>query len=178
MRPPLFMHLGTAILGSLKPRRQVLSLPICWRVERPALHWPTTPSSASGNKRGAHTPRIDCGPARLRFIHLIGTVMQVNWKGLFPAVTTKLNDDGSLDHNAIEAGLNRLIDNGVGGVVMMGMVGENAQLSAQEKRTVLKIAVETVNGRVPVISGLAETNTASAIQFAQDAEQLGVQGLM
>ncbi|SOE95479.1 4-hydroxy-tetrahydrodipicolinate synthase [Burkholderia sp. D7] len=104
--------------------------------------------------------------------------MQVNWKGVFPAVTTKLKDDGSLDQEAIKAGLNRLIDNGVGGVVMMGMVGENAQLTPDEKRTVLKIAVETVNGRVPVVSGLAETNTDSAIQFARDAEEIGVQGLM
>jgi 4-hydroxy-tetrahydrodipicolinate synthase len=104
--------------------------------------------------------------------------MQVNWKGVFPAVTTKLKDDGSLDQEAIKAGLNRLIDNGVGGVVMMGMVGENAQLTQDEKRTVLKIAVETVNGRVPIVSGLAETNTDSAIQFAQDAEKIGVQGLM
>lgn len=104
--------------------------------------------------------------------------MQVNWKGVFPAVTTKLKDDGSLDHDAIKAGLNRLIANGVGGVVMMGMVGESAQLTAEEKRTVIKLAVETVNGRVPVIAGLAETNTASAIQYAKDAEALGVQGLM
>lgn len=104
--------------------------------------------------------------------------MKVDWKGVFPAVTTKLNEDGSLDHDAIKAGLNRLIENGVGGVVMMGMVGENAQLSPEEKRTVLKIAVETVAGRVPVISGLAETNTASAMQFASDAEAIGVQGLM
>lgn len=104
--------------------------------------------------------------------------MQVNWKGVFPAVTTKLKDDGSLDQEAIKAGLNRLIDNGVGGVVMMGMVGENAQLTQDEKRTVLKIAVETVKGRVPIVSGLAETNTDSAIQFAQDAEKIGVQGLM
>ncbi|MGI4861229.1 MAG: dihydrodipicolinate synthase family protein [Janthinobacterium lividum] len=104
--------------------------------------------------------------------------MQVNWKGVFPAVTTKLKDDGSLDHDAIKAGLNRLIENGVGGVVMMGMVGENAQLTPEEKRTVLKIAVETVAGRVPIVSGLAETNTASAITFAQDAEAIGVQGLM
>jgi len=104
--------------------------------------------------------------------------MQVNWKGVFPAVTTKLKDDGSLDQEAIKAGLNRLIDNGVGGVVMMGMVGENAQLTPDEKRTVLEIAVETVNGRVPIVSGLAETNTDSAIQFAQDAEKIGVQGLM
>jgi 4-hydroxy-tetrahydrodipicolinate synthase len=104
--------------------------------------------------------------------------MQVNWKGVFPAVTTKLKDDGSLDTDAIKAGLNRLIDNGVGGVVMMGMVGENAQLTPDEKRTVLKIAVETVGGRVPIVSGLAETNTGSAIQFAKDAEIIGVQGLM
>ncbi|ABE34547.1 dihydrodipicolinate synthetase family protein [Paraburkholderia xenovorans LB400] len=104
--------------------------------------------------------------------------MQVNWKGVFPAVTTKLKDDGSLDHEAIKSGLNRLIENGVGGVVMMGMVGENAQLTADEKRTVLKLAVETVAGRVPVISGLAETSTALAVQFVQDAEAIGVQGLM
>lgn len=104
--------------------------------------------------------------------------MQVNWKGVFPAVTTKLKDDGSLDHDAIRSGLNRLIDNGVGGVVMMGMVGENAQLTPDEKRAVLTIAVETVAGRVPVISGLAETSTAAAVQFAQDAQALGVQGLM
>jgi 4-hydroxy-tetrahydrodipicolinate synthase len=43
---------------------------------------------------------------------------------------------------------------------------------------VLKIAVETVGGRVPIVSGLAETNTGSAIQFAKDAEIIGVQGLM
>jgi 4-hydroxy-tetrahydrodipicolinate synthase len=104
--------------------------------------------------------------------------MQVNWKGVFPAVTTKLKDDGSLDHEAIKAGLNRLIDSGVGGVVMMGMVGESAQLTPEEKRTVIKLAVATVNGRVPVIAGLAETTTANAVQYAKDAEALGVQGLM
>lgn len=104
--------------------------------------------------------------------------MQIQWKGVFPAATTKLKDDGSLDHEAIKAGLNRLIESGVSGVVMMGMVGESAQLTPEEKRIVIKLAVETVNGRVPVIAGLAETNTASAVQYAKDAEALGVQGLM
>jgi 4-hydroxy-tetrahydrodipicolinate synthase len=104
--------------------------------------------------------------------------MQVKWEGVFPAVTTKLTAEGALDRDAIARGLNRLIDNGVGGVVMMGMVGENAQLTAEEKRTVLSIAVETVKGRVPVISGLAELSTANAVQFAKDAETIGVQGLM
>ena len=50
----------------------------------------------------------------------------------FPAVTTKLKPDFSLDTDAIRAGLERLIANGVSGVVMMGMVGENAQLAPEE----------------------------------------------
>lgn len=104
--------------------------------------------------------------------------MSVTWKGVFPAVTTKLNADGSLDEAAIKQGLERLIESGVGGIVMMGMVGENASLSPAEKRTVLRIAKETVAGRVPVISGVAETSTAGAIEFARAAEEIGVNGLM
>jgi 4-hydroxy-tetrahydrodipicolinate synthase len=104
--------------------------------------------------------------------------MSVKWEGVFPAVTTKLKADGTLDRDAIARGLNRLVESGVGGVVMMGMVGENAQLTPEEKRAVLGIAVETVNGRVPVVSGLAELSTANAVQFARDAQAIGVQGLM
>ncbi|MCH1999049.1 dihydrodipicolinate synthase family protein, partial [Achromobacter xylosoxidans] len=96
----------------------------------------------------------------------------------FPAVTTKLKPDFSLDADAIRQGLERLIANGVGGVVMMGMVGENAQLSPEEKLEVLRIAVETVRGRVPVVSGVAETGTARAAAFARQAAQIGVDGLM
>ncbi|KOQ32758.1 dihydrodipicolinate synthase family protein, partial [Achromobacter xylosoxidans] len=104
--------------------------------------------------------------------------MSIQWQGVFPAVTTKLKPDFSLDADAIRQGLERLIANGVGGVVMMGMVGENAQLSPEEKLEVLRIAVETVRGRVPVVSGVAETGTARAAAFARQAAQIGVDGLM
>lgn len=104
--------------------------------------------------------------------------MAINWRGVFPAVTTKLQANGELDLVAIKAGLERLIEGGVGGVVMMGMVGENASLTPEEKILVLQVAVETVKGRVPVISGVAETNTQSAIAFAKKAQDIGVNGLM
>ncbi|MCP1403530.1 dihydrodipicolinate synthase family protein [Achromobacter insolitus] len=104
--------------------------------------------------------------------------MSIQWHGVFPAVTTKLKPDFSLDLEAIRLGLERLIENGVGGVVMMGMVGENAQLSPEEKLEVLRTAVDTVRGRVPVISGVAETGTARAAAFAQEAARIGVNGLM
>lgn len=102
----------------------------------------------------------------------------IQWKGVFPAVTTKLKPDCTLDLDAIRAGLERLIDAGVGGVVMMGMVGENAQLSPPEKLAVLRAAKEAIQGRVPLVSGLAETSTEKAVAFAVEAEQIGVDGLM
>lgn len=102
----------------------------------------------------------------------------IKWFGVFPAVTTKLKADYSLDASAISAGIERLIENGVSGVVMMGMVGENAQLTPDEKLTVLHIAKEVIKGRIPIISGLAETTTAAAITFAKEAEKVGVDGLM
>lgn len=104
--------------------------------------------------------------------------MTIQWQGVFPAVTTKLKPDFSLDVEAIRVGLERLIDNGISGVVMMGMVGENAQLSPEEKLTVLRTAKETIKGRVPIISGLAETNTDKAVAYAKEAEKIGVDGLM
>jgi 4-hydroxy-tetrahydrodipicolinate synthase len=111
-------------------------------------------------------------------LFLLDETMKVNWAGVFPAVTTKMKADQSLDPDAIAKGLERLLANGVGGVVMMGMVGENASLAPEEKLTVLRIANETVKGRVPVISGLAETTTAAAARYAKEAERIGVDGLM
>ncbi|MEX4004995.1 dihydrodipicolinate synthase family protein [Paraburkholderia sp. EG285A] len=104
--------------------------------------------------------------------------MAIQWQGVFPAVTTKLKPDFSLDVDAIRAGLERLLENGVSGVVMMGMVGENAQLSPEEKLTVLRTAKEVINGRVPIISGVAETSTEKAVAFAQEAAKIGIDGLM
>ncbi len=102
----------------------------------------------------------------------------IQWEGVFPAVTTKLNSDFSLNLDAIRAGIDRLIGNGVSGVVMMGMVGENAQLSPEEKISVLRAAKDAVKGRIPIISGLAETTTERAVAYAQEAQAIGIDGLM
>ena len=75
--------------------------------------------------------------------------------GRVSLVTTKLKPDHSLDLDAIRAGLERLIANGVAGVVMIGMVGENAQLSPEETHRAAH-RERSREGRVPIISGLAE----------------------
>lgn len=100
------------------------------------------------------------------------------WNGVFPAVTTQFNADESLNIPATQTLMERLIQGGVHGFIMLGTVGENCSLSADEKRKVLSAAKEVVGGRIPVLSGVAEFTTAEAAQFARDAAKIGVDGLM
>jgi len=104
--------------------------------------------------------------------------MQVNWKGIFPAVTTQFRADQSLDVTGTTNHLGRLLDAGVDGLILLGTVGENCSLEYAEKLEVLRTAVKFVEGRVPVLTGVAECSTTLACRFAADAERLGVDGLM
>ncbi|WP_282009370.1 dihydrodipicolinate synthase family protein [Brevundimonas aveniformis] len=100
------------------------------------------------------------------------------WKGVYPAATTQFAEDLSVDIGATRHVLDNLIRDGVHGLISLGTCGENNSLEADEKRAVLTAAVEVSAGRVPVISGVSEMTTARAVRFAQDAEALGVDGLM
>ena len=104
--------------------------------------------------------------------------MTISWEGVFPAATTQFAPDFSVDHDATRRVQDALIRDGVHGLIVMGTVGENNSLEPDEKRAVLKAAVETVAGRVPVIAGVAELDTKRAAAFAGDAEALGADGLM
>jgi 4-hydroxy-tetrahydrodipicolinate synthase len=101
-----------------------------------------------------------------------------DWRGVFPAVTTQMKKDESLDLEATARHLEVLIDSGIAGVVMLGSLGENAALSPDEKRRVVKMTIETVKGRVPVLSGVVETSTAAAVEYVRDMEKMGADGLM
>ncbi len=104
--------------------------------------------------------------------------MQVTWTGIYPATTTQFKSDQSLDLEATARHVNTLIEAGVRGLIMLGTVGENTSLEPEEKRAVLKTAVEIAGSRVPVLTGVAECSTAAACRFAADSQALGVDGLM
>lgn len=100
------------------------------------------------------------------------------WSGVFPAVTTQFHEDQSLDLAATERHLGALLDAGVNGFIMCGSLGENQTLEPAEKRRVVELAVRTSAGRVPVLSGVAETSTAAACRYVRDCEALGADGFM
>ena len=61
---------------------------------------------------------------------------------------------------------------------MCGSLGENQTLDPDEKRAVVGCAVETARGRMPVLSGVAESGTAAAIRYVRDVAKLGASGVM
>jgi 4-hydroxy-tetrahydrodipicolinate synthase len=102
----------------------------------------------------------------------------MTWSGVFPAVTTKMQASGAVDFGATQASIDRLIANGVSGVIVLPMLGENATLTQAERDGVLSAAKEAIAGRVPLLSGLAELSTDDAIAAARNYQKLGAQGLM
>jgi 4-hydroxy-tetrahydrodipicolinate synthase len=100
------------------------------------------------------------------------------WSGVFPAITTQLKKDQSIDLESTAHHAEVLIQSGVNGIIFLGSLGENQPLLASEKRLVIEAMVKVVNGRVKVLSGVAESSTAEASRYARDVQKLGVDGIM
>ena len=106
------------------------------------------------------------------------STQSVNWQGVYPAITTQYFDDLSINFEATQKMVDNLINEGVDGIIALGTVGENCSHTFEEKRAILTAVQEAVAGRVPVLSGVAETSTQFAINYCQLCEQLGIDGLM
>ncbi|AHG18491.1 dihydrodipicolinate synthase [Chania multitudinisentens RB-25] len=102
----------------------------------------------------------------------------INWSGVFPAVTTQFRNDFSLDLDATHSVIKNLVKDGVSGLVVCGTVGENTSLTMQEKLSVIEVAKDAAQGKVPVIAGIAEFTTAFAQNMAREAQKVGVDGIM
>ncbi len=104
--------------------------------------------------------------------------MKTNWHGVYPAACTFFKPNYEIDFDATANHLDMLIKAGVHGLIVLGSVGENTALAADEKLAVMRISKQVVAGRVPLLTGVAEFTTATAAQFAADAEKIGLDGLM
>ncbi len=104
--------------------------------------------------------------------------MQVNWKGIYPAITTKFTSDDKLDMEMFNKSIQFQLDAGVDGIILGGTLGEATALTDEEKDELTKATLALTNGNVPVVINIAEQTTKEAIRQAQRAEANGADGLM
>ena len=104
--------------------------------------------------------------------------MTPTWQGVYPAATTQFKEDLSIDLAQSQRVIDKLVKDGVHGIIAMGTCGENNSLDPAEKQTLLRAVTEVVAGRVPVVTGVSEFDTRRAVAFAKDAKKAGADGLM
>ncbi|PVD49359.1 dihydrodipicolinate synthase family protein [Terrimonas sp.] len=104
--------------------------------------------------------------------------MAVQWKGVFPALTTKFTSNDALDLPLFEKNLEAQIEAGVSGIILGGTLGEASVLTVDEKETLVKFAIDKIKGRIPVILNIAEGATREAVNQAAFARKWGADGLM
>lgn len=104
--------------------------------------------------------------------------MSIEWKGIFPAITTKFTAADELDLPLFDKNLQVQLSAGIDGIILGGSLGEASTLTTAEKETLTKFTVEKVEGKIPVVMNIAEGATREAIKQAGLAKQWGAKGLM
>ena len=104
--------------------------------------------------------------------------MKPDWKGIYPALTTKFTDNYQLDLDTFIKNLNAQLEAGIHGCVIAGSLGEASTLNQDEKISLLNESVKNVDDKIPVIMNIAEQSTSDAVIAAQNAEENGADGLM
>jgi 4-hydroxy-tetrahydrodipicolinate synthase len=105
--------------------------------------------------------------------------MSEQFHGVLPALITPFTEDGSaIDTDALAAIVDRLVGDGVAGLVPGGSTGEFTTLSHTERRRLVETTVEAAAGRVPVVAGTGALSTRETVELSVHAEQAGAAAVM
>ncbi len=94
-------------------------------------------------------------------------------RGAMVAIITPFKD-GKFDEETYRELIEFQIENGTHAIVPVGTTGESATLNFEEHNYVVKVTVEAVKGRVPVIAGTGANSTQEAIELTKYAKEVGV----
>ena len=94
-------------------------------------------------------------------------------RGVYTALVTPFNEDGSYDDGAMRDLVEFQIKEGISGLAPMGTTGESPTLSHEDHIKVIEKVVKQVNGRVPVIAGTGSNCTDEAIRLTKLAKNAG-----
>lgn len=99
--------------------------------------------------------------------------------GIIAYTITPFSEDGEyINVKALNVLIDRLIDSGANAIAALGSAGEGVYLDDEEWKQVALETVKHVNGRVPVIIGIAELTTKKAVTRAMYAHEIGAQAIM
>ena len=95
--------------------------------------------------------------------------------GVVPPISTPIDEHEHVDEKALRKLIDHCIDKGLHGIFVCGTNGECLGLTQAERNRAIKITLDQVAGRVPVLAGCMDTSTARVIDNIKAFEQMGGQ---
>lgn len=100
------------------------------------------------------------------------------FKGSMVALVTPFNAQGRFEEELYRQLVEFQIENGTDAIIPCGTTGESATLDYEEHERVIRVCIEQVNKRIPVIAGTGSNSTAEAIELSQHAKEMGADGVL
>lgn len=99
-------------------------------------------------------------------------------RGVYAVATTPYLSTGEQNLEALNQGINRAIDAGVTGLLLLGATGEALALSPDERREQVAHAISTIAGRANVVVGCMGYTPEETLEQVKTAAELGAQAAM
>ena len=103
---------------------------------------------------------------------------KVLFTGAGIAIVTPFDENNKVNFNKLGELIDYQIDNGTDAIIICGTTGEGSTLTHEEHSDAIKYCVERTAGRIPVIAGTGSNDTEYAVKLSNEAEKVGVDGLL
>lgn len=100
------------------------------------------------------------------------------FEGAGVAIVTPFTENKEVDFDKLKELIDFQIENGTDAIIICGTTGEASTLTHEEHLECIRVCVEHVNKRVPVIAGTGSNCTETAIYLSKEAEKYGADGLL
>lgn len=104
--------------------------------------------------------------------------MSEPYRGIIPIAPTVFHDNGDLDVQGNRRVMDLMVDQGVDGICILANFSEQFLLTDAERDEVMRLSIEQVAGRVPVVVTTSHFSTRIAAERARAAADLGARMLM
>jgi len=102
----------------------------------------------------------------------------VKLEGVYSVLPTPFTAAGEVDEASLRRVVDLFIEAGVSGVTALGVTGEVARLDEGERRRVLEVVTQHVNGRIGVVAGTSAEGTRTCIAYSRHARDAGATAVM
>lgn len=104
--------------------------------------------------------------------------MATNLKGMGVALITPFQTDGSVDYDALGRLIDYQLSSGIDYMVALGTTAETPTLTENEKSAIVKLTIDKIAGRIPVVMGLGGNNTAALVDKLQNDDFHGIDAIL